>query len=1667
MMKGPTLPDGWEVEEAPSSRPAPRPASTSNLPAVVPPRAPMRLDPYNGGSNVRDLGSTYRATGEVVDGDTIRLNPKLSGRLFGIDAFETGQFGYRPGQGPLNLGEMAKRETQGYITPGMTVFGTGKQTFNRPVITLGNGPTDPARRSLLSGTALAAPSFMGADPDRRATYMEDERLARLNRQGAHGTQYMSPDVYRSAKRWGLKLRPDEELAFTSELPELRPEFQRLTDAEEQDYFAFLARNAGNANFGQGDLDAYWKSKGKVSQQADAKFLEGMRKGDRIGNIDYSSWDAATLADFKKQNAFAGMRPEVQDAYGSILADPNSSAATLAEFAKVNGMTFDPRDVSAYFAARAKGQSAPIPLPIINPGDGRSGAFGRGLADPFGFLDEMGGAVDAVAPAWLQEAVGGPTNRETVWNSDRDWSDVYENNTRQNRAIIDYDETHHPWWRLGGQATSGFALPYGGGVRSLSGLTKLGAAEGAVYGFGSGDGTLSQRLANVPMNAAIGAVLAPTVGTALNKGGEVLFPALQDTVQRFARLRSGQPDTSPIGRTRDTLDIAPGGGEGLPFPALPDSVPSAYPGPSVSGASPRERSWIDIGQQPPPSGGTLIDQVQALGQQLGAQRGSMAPRAAEGPELPPGWEIETPSGGVANMSADDALPSLSSPRLGETVGDAAVRPRPLLDPETEAMMRANAERVQPSDVLPRPSNEVQSLDEAMRINEGLYPEVRAPNERDMLTSRQFPSRANPDKMLNRRGPLDLVAYVREQGGLADFRGELKAAGLSNAARKGDDFTGGENRLGPLLNDESGSTLDDMALRAWEAGYFPDHAQRPTVDEFVTALGDTYRGINRTFRPDDFAEIDAHAAARDQRLAVERARQEGAPLSDDLGQPTTYDDMLANSPPREAYEDWRSAVAKRVGNINIERLNTPAEISQAMKVANDIGGGFDAARRGRMSFEETARLAEELGMTADDLLARRRGQAFNAEEAAAARALNLKASEELVKMATRFRRNGIEVSAEDMTRFREALLRSAAIQEQVSGMTAEAGRLLSQFRMAASSVDIPAHVLRELGNGPGGVKRLNEIAEGILEFQKDPRKLNQFVMRATKPRFSDMAIELMYNMRLSGPQTHAVNILSNTLTALAQIPEHMGAAAVGAIRRGIFRNKAERVAMSDIGQRAIGMMHGAWEGLEAAKQGWRTGEAADFVGKVETNMQKAIPNWAGGEYIRMPTRALTAEDEFFKAVSRRGQLYSMAAARARTEGLKGREYSDRIAELVDNPPDEMLEKALDFARYVTFQKQLGPIASRISAITNDYPLLKIIIPFIRTPSNLIKFGFERSPAAPLMKEWRDQVRRGGPDADLAISRMLMGTGVGMIVAQLAQEGKISGSMPKDETKANILLAQGWKPFSVKIGDQWVSYQRLDPFAMTIGGAADMATLGDNMSDEQLEDKAMIIGASIVNNLASKTWLSGVSDLLQAARDPERYGASFLRNQAAGLTVPAIVSQAARTMDPVRRETPTIGTAIQARIPGMSDNLFPKRDLWGKEITSEDAPGPDIVSPLWTSTERPDAIGEEILRVGANASEPSRIVGGEELSDQDYDDLQRLAGPTRRRYLEALMSSDMYRQANDETKQELIRKAMSAGRTAAKNQILSGVPIPQLQEGVRSGRAKKKAETLALPDGWVIEQ
>src|SRR3546814_19134033 len=115
-----------------------------------------------------------------------------------------------------------------------------------------------------------------------------------------------------------------------------------------------------------------------------------------------------------------------------------------------------------------------------------------------------------------------------------------------------------------------------------------------------------------------------------------------------------------------------------------------------------------------------------------------------------------------------------------------------------------------------------------------------------------------------------------------------------------------------------------------------------------------------------------------------------------------------------------------------------------------------------------------MTADDLLRRRQGQALNAEQALAARQLVSKSGNELVNLAKRVKGG----SDEDLAAFRQAWVRHVAIQEQVSGMTAEAGRALQSFRMIADSRDaVRPRIIEGVILGGGG---RDELADHVDKF-----------------------------------------------------------------------------------------------------------------------------------------------------------------------------------------------------------------------------------------------------------------------------------------------------------------------------------------------------------------------------------------------------------------------------------------------------------------------------------------------------------------------------------------------------------------------------------------------------------
>ena len=241
---------------------------------------------------------------------------------------------------------------------------------------------------------------------------------------------------------------------------------------------------------------------------------------------------------------------------------------------------------------------------------------------------------------------------------------------------------------------------------------------------------------------------------------------------------------------------------------------------------------------------------------------------------------------------------------------------------------------------------------------------------------------------------MTQRLRTMGGIRDDGGDLASLGIDNRPRRMD-FGSNEQFLGRLVNNDSGMHLDDATHALWEEGYFPEFHDRPTPNDLIDRLHAESTGAQRYFHPEDLNEVDRFHAAQAERGMVEQAADNGAPLVEDRGQNITLDDLEANRAPDSAYEDGPRIVGGKLGNINLDRLEKPEDVAQLIDQVQKRVGGFDAASRGRITHDETRKLADEMGLSPEDLLKRRGGQALNAEQLYATRALVQK-SRELVEI-----------------------------------------------------------------------------------------------------------------------------------------------------------------------------------------------------------------------------------------------------------------------------------------------------------------------------------------------------------------------------------------------------------------------------------------------------------------------------------------------------------------------------------------------------------------------------------------------------------------------------------------------------------------------------------------------
>ncbi len=1603
--------------------------------------------------------TSARPTGQAHDGDTFRLDSGQNARLYGYDAFELDQQGRAPDGSMIPLGGNSRTALLPYL-PGFTAKVAGKPSYGRPVMSLSNGGVDPVIPLLQGGNGLAAPEYLVGDSPLLRPYMEAERFARQNRRGAFGTTFATPKAARqgNGEPWkqaeagnaqnGQAVFWDDPTPMQGLRPEIASQLERLwadrsvTPAQLNAFAAskgfaldpkgIEARQKPNAR--PGGKTQYSQPPRLLTDVGDGGFGAAVRGfADPINMLDELGAVSDSLTGvggresvWNSNRRFGDILHNNLEQNRSILANDDANyywqrfggqmaSGLIAPGSSIEGVGLNAArtalrsGASRFAAVRAAEEAVRRRLAIVGGIEG--GLAGAGQGETTG--QRLGGAaIGGTAGSVLGVATGYGLPAAGRYLSSR---------FRRGLADAEPDPAAHQFVNGAGDTAQADAEDYAlGAAPTFSGdAPAMPAGSAAGRAAPEYDGNWWEAAEPVAAPDARAAERRVIVEEAQQASQRAYLQKQQAYVdQRMATV--AQDDGAPLGpafddaaNDDDLADLAANAGD------------AAYAKRQTQLADAFARQF----QRDNPYDGSLSDDVVAR----------LKAHDAETAQVKGAWwEEATP---VAPMASDIDQPIIYGPDLGapQAAPGSRVRdyldlqqPRRFADGPTDQQRMQAVQSLNPRDVLPQPANTVNSLDEAMRIDAGRISPVRAPDEMKALESRSIPSPIDGSRTMPKRGPLDLVTWLRTQGGIKAQGGELEHAGIDNAPRKGLDFAGGEGRFGKLVSNE-GMTYDDAALRAWEAGYFPDHADRPTPAEFLDALTQTHNGNARRFRLDDEGEISDFLAARDQRWAVEAAREEGAPLSVDRGQPVDMADLDANSAPVRAYEEWGENAPDFARGLRLDKLNSPQDINRALAQIERVNGGFDAARRGRITHAETEALAADLNMKPADLLARKRGQAWNAEEALAARQIVAKAGNEVVNLAKRIQRT--DATEQDMAQFHAALLRASAIQEQVAGGRAEAGRALSQFRMVADADAVSGSVLREALAGLGGPDGIRSAARAIIDSADTPKRLNTAIKIAAAPKWRDKLLSLMYFSQLSSPVTHAVNIMGNTMTSLAQLPEMAVTAGVGRIRSMLPDAEQDRVLFSEVGQRAVGWLAGAKEGFANLGHTLRTGETSDAFAKFETPTAQRAFSGPAGVVIDAPMRALAAEDELFKAMARQMDIRGLAMRQARLkEGLSGQQARDRAAELSAEPTEEMLSEAFDYARYVTFQRPLGNWGQKGSAFLNEAWPFRVFVPYLRTPTNLLKFAAERSPIAPLLWPMHRDFIAGGAKRDAAIARWIVGSGATMMAVEAARQGYITGGGPADPKKRALLEADGWQPYSVRIGDAYYSYRRLDPFSTTIGFAADYVDLQDNMSEEEREQTAAILVGSAFKNLSNKTWLSGITGLGEALGDWARYGDNFLAGLA-GNVVPGAASAGARVVDPIQRETGDWLSRIRSRIPYDSRNLPPRRNVLGQPVIGFNGGGLAALSPITSTTRRNDPTINALLEAGIGLTKPGKTARdpntGEKvkLTPEQYSEFQRLTGDRLRPELQSLVGSPVWEWMNPEEREKavgnIVRDARKAGR------------------------------------------
>jgi hypothetical protein len=608
------------------------------------------------------------------------------------------------------------------------------------------------------------------------------------------------------------------------------------------------------------------------------------------------------------------------------------------------------------------------------------------------------------------------------------------------------------------------------------------------------------------------------------------------------------------------------------------------------------------------------------------------------------------------------------------------------------------------------------------------------------------------------------------------------------------------------------------------------------------------------------------------------------------------------------------------------------------------------------------------------------------------------------------------------------------------------------------------------------------------------------------------EIWLNSLLSGWTTHAINLTSNAVVGVVDILEVAGGAGVAALKnpkegaRQLRLAKRQAVGVAKYAK-ISGIMAGKTlktgrnildeEGMVNEAVNNIVGDVAIGSGNIDIGRIFTDPSVSAidriGNIIRLPSRGLMGGDELFKQINFRAKAYSYAAEEI-DKAIGAGKVSDvdfdalveaRVSQAYDIAQqskkgdvvtDPIAAKSMKASRVNTFTNDLGESGKALQSFVGDVPLIRQVIPFIRTPINILKWPLRRSPLKLTQKSFYESIEKGGEEASQAIFQVAYGTALwggamGMVYNQYTEipagkgdvmkvqkwQGSWAGYTPYQK---QALRASGASPNSYFADGEWNAYNRLDPFAMYIGVAADIRDVLESGEHDTVMESSTAAIIAIANQFKDKTYTKGLSDFIKAADDPERFAEQWFL-QKAGSFVPSAVAQFKG--DQEIREVRSLMDAVMNRLPVFSETLESTYDIFGQPNIRAD--GYIQKRTVW----KDDVTRSEMFRLAPSIGKPSeRHSSGVDLPDYKnadgltaYARYNQLIGETEIRgrgvkdAMEKLILSKGYQQTLtdggqstdgkvDSSREKELKKIMKRYRDKAMGTLLK--EYPELDKAIK---------------------